>query len=97
MEAFLTICPQTEGKMSWTDFEAILRRQTGEELHSDELSIIQKAMASIKVKFCRLKMNEELKNLLYPIQGVVSIPHPIFSISKHKGKHAKCQSIKANS
>ena len=50
MEAFLTICPASEeGKLNWTDFESILRRQTGEQLQSDEISIIQKAMASIKV------------------------------------------------
>ena len=50
MEAFLTVCPASEeGKMSWTDFESILRRQTGEQLQSDEISIIQKAMASLKV------------------------------------------------
>ena len=50
MEAFLTVCPASEeGKLNWTDFESILRRQTGEQLQSDEISIIQKAMASIKV------------------------------------------------
>ena len=50
MEAFLTVCPVSEeGKMCWTDFESILRRQTGEQLQSDEISVIQKAMAAIKV------------------------------------------------
>lgn len=50
MEAFLTVCPASEeGKLNWTDFESILRRQTGEQLQSDEISVIQKAMASLKV------------------------------------------------
>ena len=50
MEAFLTVCPRTEGKLNWTDFESILRRQTGEQLQSDEVSVIQNAMASIKAR-----------------------------------------------
>ena len=45
----MTICPTTEGKLNWTDLESILRRPTGEQLQSDEVSVIHKAMASIKV------------------------------------------------
>ena len=59
MDAFLTVCPPTEGKLNWTDFESILRRQTGEQLQSDEVSVIQNAMASIKA---RVLLNFSLKN-----------------------------------
>ena len=59
MEAFLTVCPAAEGKLNWTDFESILRRQTGEQLQSDEVSVIQNAMASIKA---RVHLRNRMRN-----------------------------------
>lgn len=62
--AFMTICPQTDGKLNYSDFEAILKRKTGEELQQDEISIIQKSLNSIKQRDNTMAMDDFLTQLL---------------------------------
>jgi len=50
--------------LNYSDFEAILKRKTGEELQQDEISIIQKSLTSIKQRDNTMAMDDFLKQLL---------------------------------
>jgi len=50
--------------LNYSDFEAILKRKTGEELQQDEISIIQKSLNSIKQRDNTMAMDDFLTQLL---------------------------------
>ena len=45
----MSTCPLVDGKMKFSDLEAILKSKTGEELHQDEIYLIQKSLSDNNV------------------------------------------------
>lgn len=59
-EAFLSVCPVVEGRMTMRDLESILRKNTGEQLESEEIVQVQRAL----VEFAENDNTFDLKELL---------------------------------
>ena len=45
----MSTCPVVDGKMKFSDLEAILKSETGEQLQQEEIDLIQKSISEEKV------------------------------------------------
>ena len=45
----MSTCPVVDGKMKFSDLEAILKSETGEELQQEEIDLIQKSISEDNV------------------------------------------------